>query len=187
MNINYKILSGILLALISGHVLAEEDNAGTIHFSGEIVSPSCTMEDGDVSLGTIAPSYFDVSGKESAMVPFTITLSGCPLASDGLAAVQLTFNGPTVSEDVNLLAVSKISTTAAGDDAATGVGIALSEDGNDNELIPMDGSEGHIWVGLPTVDGSNVSANFNARYKSYSATVTPGPADADMTVNILYH
>jgi len=31
-----------------------------------------------------------------------------------------------------------------------------------------------------------LTTNFNARYKSFADTVTAGPADGDLTVNILY-
>lgn len=31
-----------------------------------------------------------------------------------------------------------------------------------------------------------LTTNFNARYKSFTDKVTAGPADGDMTVNILY-
>ena len=50
----------------------------------------------------------------------------------------------------------------------------------------MDGGEGQVFIELPTLTGDSVQANFNARYKSFAQTVTAGPADADMTVNILY-
>ncbi|MNP11786.1 Fimbrial protein [compost metagenome] len=118
-------------------------------------------------------------------MPFSITLTGCPLKSDGLPSVQLTFNGTTtLTASKTLLDVSTITT--AGDTAATGVGIAVTPDTKDTQYISMDGSEGQIAIELPTKKEDLIRADFNARYKSFSKTVTAGPADADMTVNIIY-
>jgi type 1 fimbrial protein len=50
----------------------------------------------------------------------------------------------------------------------------------------MDGAEGQVYIQLATRTTDTIKADFNARYKSFAATVTAGPADADMTVNILY-
>ena len=190
MNARGHIISGALLALASTGTFAAELNAGTIHFTGQIIEPSCEIQGDDgtnstVPLGTYPTSLFSTPGTESTLAPFSIVLVDCPLKSDGLPAVQLTFNGTTaLTGSSTLLAVSKITT--AGDTAATGVGIAVSPENKDTQLITMDGGEGQVFIELPTLTGDSVQANFNARYKSFAQTVTAGPADADMTVNILY-
>lgn len=190
MNARGHIISGALLALASTGTFAAELNAGTIHFTGQIIEPSCEIQGDDgtnstVPLGTYPTSLFSTPGTESTLAPFSIVLVDCPLKSDGLPAVQLTFNGTTALTGYStLLDVSKITT--AGDTAATGVGIAVSPENKDTQLITMDGGEGQVFIELPTLTGDSVQANFNARYKSFSQTVTAGPADADMTVNILY-
>lgn len=190
MNARGHIISGALLALASTRTFAAELNAGTIHFTGQIIEPSCEIQGDDgtnstVPLGTYPTSLFSTPGTESTLAPFSIVLVDCPLKSDGLPAVQLTFNGTTaLTGSSTLLDVSKITT--AGDTAATGVGIAVSPENKDTQLITMDGGEGQVFIELPTLTGDSVQANFNARYKSFSQTVTAGPADADMTVNILY-
>lgn len=190
MNARGHIISGALLALASTGTFAAELNAGTIHFTGQIIEPSCEIQGDDgtnstVPLGTYPTSLFSTPGTESTLAPFPIVLVDCPLKSDGLPAVQLTFNGTTaLTGSSTLLDVSKITT--AGDTAATGVGIAVSPENKDTQLITMDGGEGQVFIELPTLTGDSVQANFNARYKSFSQTVTAGPADADMTVNILY-
>ncbi|EAQ8938983.1 type 1 fimbrial protein [Salmonella enterica] len=185
MSMKRNILSGALLALISTGALAEELNAGTVHFTGEIITPSCAMEDMTVPLGTHPTTYFDEVGTETQLVPFTIELTGCPLSSVGLPNVQLTFNGDSeLTGDTTLLDVSKVST--AGDTAATGVGIAVSLADNSSILLPMDGGVSGVSLPLSSSADGSVSAAFNARYKSFSETVTAGPADADMTVNIVY-
>ncbi|ENR0231119.1 type 1 fimbrial protein [Enterobacter bugandensis] len=190
MDFKKNILAGTALAAISLGSFAAEMNAGTVHFTGEIIEPSCTIEgdsgtDSTVPLGTYPKSYFTEVGMETALTPFSIVLANCPLKSDGLPAVQLTFNGPTTLTGTNnLLDVSKITTT--GDTAATGIGVAVSLSGNDSQLITMDGAEEQVYIELATKTTDTIQANFNARYKSFAAEVTAGPADADMTVNILY-
>ncbi|MHB9587731.1 fimbrial protein [Enterobacter mori] len=190
MDLKNNIFAGIALAAVSMNSFAAEMNAGTIHFTGEIIEPSCTIEgdngtDSTIPLGTYPKSVFTEVGKETTYMLFTITLANCPLKSDGLPAVQLTFNGPTTLTGTNtLLDVSKITTT--GDTAATGIGVAVSPAGKDDQLITMDGAEGQVYIELATKSSDTIQADFNARYKSFAAEVTAGPADADMTVNILY-
>ena len=190
MDLKHNIFAGIALAAVSMNSFAAEMNAGTIHFTGEIIEPSCTIQgdngtDSTIPLGTYPKSLFTEVGKETTLMPFTITLANCPLKSDGLPAVQLTFNGPTSLTNTNtLLDVSKITTT--GDTAATGIGVAVSPAGKDTQFITMDGAEGQVYIELATKSSDTIKADFNARYKSFAAEVTAGPADADMTVNILY-
>ena len=190
MNVTKKAIASVILALSSNSIFASEMNAGTIHFTGQIIEPSCTIvgdngTDSTVPLGTYPKSLFTDIGTESTLMPFSVTLADCPLKSDGLPSVQLTFNGPTtLTTSTTLLDVSKITTD--GDTAATGVGIAISPDGKNTQLIAMDGTEEQVSIELPTKKEDTIKADFNARYKSFSKTVTAGPADADLTVNILY-
>ncbi|MGC6230464.1 fimbrial protein [Hafnia paralvei] len=181
-----------MFALSSATVFAAENNAGKIHFTGEIIEPSCVIVgDGGtteykVPLGTYPTTYFSSIGKESDLVPVNIVLEDCPLSSDGLPSVQLTFSGSyALTHTSTLLDVSKITTSGA--TAATGVGIALSLIDADTTLIEMDGSEGQAYLPLSPTSSDGVNATFNARYKSFASTVTPGPADADLTINIVYH
>ncbi|MGK0705048.1 fimbrial protein [Yokenella regensburgei] len=185
-----KIVIAALLGMMSGNIYAEEINEGTIHFTGEIIEPSCEISgdggthDMNVPLGTYPTSLFDSVGKESTLKPFRITLINCPLKSTGLPAVQLTFTGDTeLTGSTSLLDVSQITTT--GDTAATGVGIAISPNGNDTNLLKLDGSEGQVSIDLPEADDA-IIADFNARYKSFAKEVTAGAADGDLVVNILY-
>ncbi|MGX5108829.1 fimbrial protein [Enterobacter cloacae] len=190
MDFKKNIFAGVTLAVISMGSFAAEMNAGTIHFTGEIIEPSCTIQgdsgtDSTIPLGTYPVSLFTTVGKETTLTPFSIILANCPLKSDGLPAVQLTFNGPTTLTKTNtLLDVSKI--TSSGETAATGIGVAVSPVGKDTQLITMDGAEEQVYIELPTKSTDTIQADFNARYKSFDAKVTAGPADADMTVNILY-
>lgn len=190
MNLRYPIISGALMALTSVSTFAAEMNAGKIHFTGEIIEPSCVIDGADgtdstVPLGTYPTTLFTEPDVESPLTPFNITLKECPLKSDGLPSIQLTFSGATTLTGANnLLDVSKITT--AGTTAATGIGIAVSLDGADKDLITMDGAEDQVYIGLPTKSTDTIRASFNARYRSFADKVTAGPADADMTVNIIY-
>ena len=190
MDFKKNIIAGVALATLSMNGFAAEMNAGTIHFTGEIIESSCTIQgddgtDSTIPLGTYPTSLFNTVGKETALTEFSITLANCPLTSAGLPAVQLTFNGPTtLTKTKTLLDVSKITTT--GDTAATGIGVAVSLAGKDDKLITMDGAEGQVYIELASKPEDTIKADFNARYKSFAAAVTAGPADADMTVNILY-
>ena len=190
MKFKMNIISSVVFATVSMNGFAAEMNAGTIHFTGEIIESSCTIQgddgtDSTIPLGTYPISLFTDVGTETALMPFSITLANCPLKSDGLPAVQLTFNGPTTLTGTNtLLDVSKITTT--GETAATGVGVAVSQAGKNDQLITMDGAEEQVYIELATKPSDTIKADFNARYKSFASTVTAGPADADMTINILY-
>lgn len=190
MDLKKNIIAGFVLATLSMNGFAAEMNAGTIHFTGEIIESSCTIQgddgtDSTIPLGTYPSSLFTTVGTETALMPFSITLANCPLTSAGLPAVQLTFNGPTtLTKTKTLLDVSKITTT--GETAATGIGIAVSPAGKDDQLVTMDGAEGQIYIELASKSEDTIKADFNARYRSFADAVTAGPADADMTVNILY-
>lgn len=170
-------------------------NAGTVHFTGELVEPSCAIvgdsgTDNNVSLGTYLTSEFATTGAESDLVPFNVTLKDCPASSDGLPSVQITFNGDTsLTKSSTLLNVSKITTQSSistDAPAATGVGIAISLMDTPEALLKLDGSEDQVIIPLSTKSKDYVKADFYARYKSFADTVTAGPADGDLAVNILY-
>ena len=181
-----------LMAVSTGSAYAAEMNAGIIHFTGLIIEPSCTIEgdsgtDQTVPLGTYPTTLFTTPGTESELVPFTITLVDCPLKSDGLPNVQLTFNGPTtLTESNTLMDVSQITTSAG--QAAEGMGIAISPADDATIFIAMDGTEGQAYIELPVRVEDKISMDFNARYKSFADAkdIKAGAADGDLTVNILY-
>lgn len=162
--------------------VAAEDGAGTIHFTGTIIAPSCvvvgegTSTAYNISLGTYPTSLFKTVGTETPLTPVNIELKDCPVKSDGLASVQLTFSGVTVEGEPDELIVSE----------AEGVAIVLSELDHDSTLIKFDKSGGQVFIPLSTSATDTISTMLNARYKSISSTVTAGEANADLTINILY-
>ncbi|WMY76171.1 fimbrial protein [Buttiauxella selenatireducens] len=181
------LLLSALVSISATSAYGAEMNAGIVHFTGEIIEPSCTIK-GDtgttnnVPLGTYPTSLFTQVSDESDLVPFSIELINCPVTSAGLPNIHLTFEGPTaLTNSNNLLDVSSAAATAA-----TNVGIAVSLKGS-TTLLKMDGTdEKSIELGLPSLANDSIIADFNARYKAFAIPVTAGPADADMTVNILY-
>ena len=189
--VKFTLYTALFFTGIVTQAFADETGAGKIHFTGQIITPSCeikgdTGNDSTVPLGTYPTTLFAKSGDESPLIPFSIKLTGCPATSEGLPSVQLTFNGTTtLTASKTLLDVSSI-TTLPGTTAATGVGIAVSPISDSQTYIAFDGSEDQVWIELAKEATTDISADFNARYKSFSDTVTAGPADADLTVNILY-
>lgn len=187
-----KAIVTVVLACSVFNVQASNDgmDAGKIHFTGSIIEPSCEIDgDGDtneltIPLGTYPTTYFTDPGKESTFKPFSIKLQKCPVATPGLGFVQLTFNGTTVTGRDDLLSVSKITTP--GSIAATGIGVAITTKEEPTVYIKFDGSDDQVYIALPSTAGNPIQADFLARYQSYDANVTAGPADADLTINILY-
>ncbi|MFK3661047.1 fimbrial protein [Scandinavium sp. NPDC088450] len=185
-----KRFLALALTLSSFSVFADGTNAGTVHFTGEIIEPSCVIDgdsgtDNNVPLGTYPTTLFANPGDKSTAMPFTIRLKDCPIQTDGLNHVQLTFEGVTEpNSNAELLTVSALTT--AGSTAATNVGIAVSKVETPGTLLKLDGSEDQIAIPLSRNAGDAIFQDFLARYQAFAIPVTAGPADADMTVNILY-
>ena len=180
------LLALSLFTLGSTPSWADETNAGEIHFTGEIISPSCEIS-GDsgkninVYLGSPAPSYFTENSGKSDDIAVPIALTKCPVATDGLSQVQLTFTGTPVSGKTDMLELDP--------GGAEGVGITLSSEEDRSTYLDITGAEHQVYVPLPsTVDGV-VTTTLEARYVSLSGTsegVTPGAANAKVTIGILY-
>lgn len=179
-----KALLATLIAVASFGTFAAEMNAGTIHFTGEIIDPSCEIagapgHDITVPLGTYPASLFTAVNVESTSTLFRISLEDCPLSSVGLPQVQLTFTGTTtVTAATNLLDVTG---------GATNVGIAISKLATPTTLLELNGAEDQVLIDLPTTTDSLITESFLARYKAFAVPVGSGPANANLTVNILYH
>lgn len=188
-----NLLASLLFSLSATAAYADgyPSTTSTIHFIGSIIEPSCEFENGGddtVDLTSFpASDFMSANAEASRSTVFTINLSNCPTPTADLPRVQLTFTGTTVANHPELLAVSKISTTDAGDNAATNVGIAINigSEANANKL-KLDGTEEQVYISLPATASTQISQDFTARYVAYAIPVTAGPADADMVVNLLY-
>ena len=155
---------------------------GTVHFTGKIVNAACAVSadsaNQTVDMGQYRTALFTEVGIRSNAVPFTIKLEDCDPEVSGKA--QTSFTGNASSDDDELLAVSNIGGGAAG--AASGVGIEISD--SMGTVLKPDGTA--FSVAQTLNDGLN-TLHFTARYRSTSATVTPGAADADATFTMQYN
>ncbi len=156
-------------------------SGGTVHFKGEIVNAACAVSadstDQTVNLGQYRTANFKAVGDRSGLVPFSIKLQDCD--SSVSTSVAVAFNGVMDATDNTVLATSNIAGGASG--AAAGVGIEISD--SKGKVLSPDGAS--FSTAQTLNDGSNV-VNFNARYKSTAASVTPGRADADATFKLQY-
>lgn len=178
------IKSALVLALLSTGTVASAATTvkgGTVHFTGQIVNAACAVSadstNQTVNLGQYRTAKFDKVGAYSDPVPFNIKLEDCDTTVSTTAQVQ--FYGGVTSADATLLSVSNISGGAAG--SASGVGIEIS-DGKGKILTP-----GTTWSTAQNLFAGANTLPFSARYKSTSATVTAGEADADATFEMQYN
>ncbi|CAG9426782.1 fimbrial protein [Providencia alcalifaciens] len=173
------LLSSILAISFSSAVSAAPGSgnaSGKIHFKGQFIDTTCTVEannenknEGTVQLGTWISGTFEKADETTEAVPFTIGLSNCP---DVINKARVIFEGTPHADKPALYKV----------DSATGVGIGISASAtNKNYYVP--GTE---------VDGIDLTNNsgektYYARYVTTADKVTPGAANADVTVTIQYN
>ncbi|MEQ4625805.1 type 1 fimbrial major subunit FimA [Providencia manganoxydans] len=155
---------------------------GTVHFKGQIVNAACAVSadstDQTVEMGQYRTAFFTAVGVRSNAVPFQIKLEDCDTTVSTTASTS--FSGNASQHDNTVLSVSNIGGGTAG--AASGVGIEISD--HLGVVMKPDGSVFSTEQKLN--DGANV-LHFTARYKSTSANVTPGAADADATFTMQYN
>lgn len=151
------------------------NTTGTIHFKGQFIDTTCTVDtnnenksEGTVQLGTWITGTFTAAGETTDAVPFTIGLSKCPSI---INKARVYFNGTADATP----ALYKV-------DVAKGVGIGISgETAKGNYYTP--GTE------AKSIDltGDSGSQTYYARYVTTADAVTPGAANADVTVTIEYN
>lgn len=182
---NFRLIKSVVAAsLMAAGMMSAAQAAttagGVVHFKGQIVNTACAISAGStdqiVNLGTYRSANFKDVGDVSSSVPFNIQLEDCD--TEVSKAVTIAFNGPSDATDNTVLSVSNIG---GGSGAASGVGIEISD--SLGKVMKPDGSNFSSPHTLN--DGSN-TVNFTARYKSTSATVTPGQADADAVFTMQY-
>ncbi|WP_025901618.1 type 1 fimbrial major subunit FimA [Tatumella sp. UCD-D_suzukii] len=155
-------------------------NGGTVHFTGQFINAACAVStdsaDQTVNLGQYRTASITASGQTTTNVPFNIKLVDC--ATSVATTASVAFSGTTDTTDSTLLAVNSGSTNTTG---ATGVGIQIL----DSTSAPLTPNGSTFSTAQTLIDGNN-TLPFVARYKSTSATVTAGQADADATFVIKY-
>jgi type 1 fimbria pilin len=165
---------GLAASLVGTSVFA---NTGTVRFEGKITASTCPIviiNPGDgssgepVKMGEIAASRFTAAGQELGGSPFDLRVeggAGCGITPTSKAKV--TFNG-TPDPTGSYFAVTPTS------DGAKGVVIVL-KDKNGTPVAP-----GSASAEYDLNDTGFTDLRFNPYYRSTAATVTTGPASADV-------
>lgn len=161
-------LTGVVLMLANAGA-----EAGTqLDFNATVVQTcklSMSSNPMQVGMGIYPTSYFSKALTGTPFKYFTINVSGCPNSK-----VALRWRGNIANGNEYLLAVNG---------GADGLGIVLSNEnvhrrsgfvstpGDDMFILPKDGS---------------LDFNMAAFYESYKDIVSPGPANASATVEVVY-
>ncbi|VYT81329.1 type 1 fimbrial protein subunit FimA [Metakosakonia massiliensis] len=175
------------MALMAGAAHAEDTtttttttvNGGTIHFTGELVNAACSVStkssDQTVELGQYRTADFPTVGSVSATKGFEIVLNDCDPEVSKTASVA--FSGQTDGTSPDLLAI------ASADNGSTASGVAIEILDTTSKALSPNGAVYSTAQAL--IDGTN-TLHFSAHYKSTSATVTAGQANADATFIMKY-
>ncbi len=158
---------------------------GTITFTGDVVTSTCTVEAGGssltVPLGSVSNKNLKAIGDKAGRTGFSVSVSGCATTGTGAPTqIGLAFEpGASVNPVTNQL------TAGTGADKATGVEIAVLNDKHEKILLgkPMVDSKSQ-FVTL-SADGK-ATLNYSAEYVATSATVTPGKVAAALTYSLTY-
>ena len=176
---------GLAMALAGQMALA---NTGTINFQGRIDSVTCPIDvidpvtgapGGPILIGYTYTDKFSSVGDESVGKTFQLKLTpggGC-VVPPGSTAATVSFSSVHggVGPGNTLYGLKPLT------GVATGLGVAIKD--NEGGLIPHGGTSKQYPISI--TDPSTMA--FHAVYKSHAATVTAGPAEADVnfTVNII--
>ena len=152
----------------------------------------------DVNLGNHSVSDFTSPGTVTEWKDFDIVLQGCPpfygygsytyvestgrlTGSNADNVVSITFKSANGVIEGN----PSLAKLDAGTNAATGVGIELSQR-NISGSIPLDGSGGFNLTNLTQEDNATYTIPLKARYVQSDTNVTAGPANGSVVFTITY-
>ncbi|HEY5852068.1 MAG TPA: fimbrial protein [Lysobacter sp.] len=149
-----------------------------------ITSRTCTVSTGSqnisVPMGTVNRGTFTGVGSTAGGGPFTVQLSSC---STGLNVYM------TVTDGNNSSNISDVLSLTPGAQAATGIGIRITRQGNSQRVSfgvdsTLPGSAGQMSFGATT--GETMSIPFNSTYVQTQSFVTGGTANALATFTMSY-
>jgi len=153
--------------------------AGQINFTGEIVSAACDIKinnssSNEISLGKWPTSMFKAVGDKSTPQSFTIDVANCAAGN-----YQVNFAGTADATNSKLLKVS----------AANGVGIAIANISGTSNLVNLNTAAGQLdpnatFAATGTGTTATGALNLQAFYQATSTTVTPGKADATVSITL---
>jgi P pilus assembly protein, pilin FimA len=144
-----------------------------IELTGNVVDFTCVVEAGDsdksVELGRWATKQLRQSGSTTSLMPFTLSLTGCPPG-----AASITFAGKPDESDVSLLGLNASS-------QASRVAVEIRD--SDRNRLPLQQASREVAVDAK----GNATLQFYANYIATADDPQPGIADADATFNINYY
>ena len=144
-----------------------------IELTGNIVDFSCVVVAGDsdksVPLGRWASKQLRQTGSTSSLVPFSLSLTGCPPGS-----ASITFAGKPDPNDSTLLGLNASSD-------ATRVAVEIRD--SDRSRLPLQQASREVAVDAK----GNATLQFYANYIATADDPQAGKADADATFTINYN
>ncbi|MDK1705092.1 fimbrial protein [Serratia rubidaea] len=176
-----QILTGVIALLLVSKVAAGNRHhvvidGGTVHLRGGLTAAACTVSadsaNQTVDMGQFRSNQFNGVGSLAPPVAFSFRLHDCSTAVSN--AVGVAFLGVADGKDPQVLRAG------AGQNAATGVGLALFD--NQGALI-IPNTEPLHWT--PLMQG-DMTLRFLARYRATSRQVTGGNADAWTWFSLTY-
>jgi type 1 fimbria pilin len=164
------LLSGVVLTACIAATSAKAETA-YIYFIGFISGQTCSLKTSDIiiRIGRVDKAEFKGVGSTSDWSqPVSLMSAGC-----NASLVSMTFSGLADGNDPGLFAV---------DGGAAGIGIQLSNGAQTAFAVPNDPNSPIRFS--PAPDGQGYS--FSARYVQTTPDITPGDANATITVLITY-
>jgi len=173
----------LLLLIAGGPVLAKRVvviDGGKVHMRGSLVNGACAVaaesQEMTVQMGQHRSSLFPAVGSYAPVsVPFAIRLIDCLAEVSG--QVGIAFQGVTPAEDPQVFIAA---TSANGNDASSGVGLALF-DSQQQLIIPNTAPDY-----FAAINSREMNFHFTARYRSVSETVKPGKLHSDVWFTLVY-
>lgn len=166
-----RFFSCTLLAglMATGSAFAQDTGTATINFIGTIGAITCSLQTSNltISLGAVNKSTFGGIGSASPWVGGDLVSNGC-----NAHLVSMTFSGTADPNNQFMFAVTG---------GAAGVAVQLDQAGGAQQAVPNSSTP---MTFTPAAEGEFYS--FAARYVQTAATVTPGVANATITVLITY-
>lgn len=155
------------------HVIID---GGMVHLRGALTEAACSVSIENihqvVDMGQFRSNQFGDLGSFASPVEFNIRLTECSTAVSN--TVGVTFFGVTDGKDPQVLKAGE------GENAATGVGLALFDDNGD--IIPPNTPP---RVGMALHENENI-LRFMARYRATARQVVAGNADVSTWFALTY-
>ena len=151
-------------------------SGGLMKFQGDVIADTCVLDTSNkqmtIFMGQVSSNRFKQAGSDADPVIVSLHFQHCSMNVQRNMAVV--FRGVADSSNPDILAIQK------GNNAATGVGIALfDEHGN---LLPINSGE----VPLTPEQPGPLTLNFVAKYRSTATQVTGGLANAQAWFSLTY-